>query len=127
MQSLWNEVQNLKSNLGKYEVKTFSSVTGGKSTSVNFSFIPKYIFACGFAKTIYANSQGNYYKYFSLYFGPVANGNSASYSILGSEGDSRPGNPEATLKLSGTTATLTLASTSGSRGQEISNCKVIAI
>ena len=123
MEALWNEVQNLKSNLGKYEVQTISVLKSKSSASVNFSFIPKYIFACGFAKTNYRNSQGDYYKGFSLYFGPVTNGNSVSCSILGSYGDREPGNPGATLKLSGTTATLTGTSNS----QEISNCKVIAI
>ena len=126
METLWNEVQNLKGNLGKYEIKTISTLKSNSSASVTFSFIPKCIFACGFAKTEHRVSSSIYeYAGFSIYFGPVTNGNSVSCSILGRHGASNPRQPDVTLKLSEATATLTGAG--GGSNQEISNCKIIAI
>ncbi len=68
MEALWNEVQNLKGNLGKYEIKSVSYL----SETPTFSFVPNYIFVIG----VGSNYQGTGF----MKSAPIKNGSSGSVS-----------------------------------------------
>ena len=96
MQSLWNEVQNLKGNLGKYEIKSVSYL----SETPTFSFVPNYIFVIG----VGTNSKGTAF----MKSAPIKNGSSGAVSVF--SGASVPGY---TAYLNSNTVRFTYTSTAG--------------
>lgn len=109
MEALWNEVQNLKRSLGKYEIKTIGQAS--LTASVSFDFIPNYIFVI---------AQGSYNTSKAvLKAGPIKNGSSARSSFYYSSAN----NVYFDASLSNKTATITA---SGYGGTKVNSILILA-
>lgn len=70
MEALWNEVQNLKGSLGKYEIKSVRYL----SETPTFSFVPNYIFVIG----VGSDYKGTGF----MKSAPIKNGSSGAVSVF---------------------------------------------